>query len=334
MVIAQVIITAEVAVFIRDYQWSGTVLLKRILVIFTSVLSLLLVRVGMAQVSVIDASVDFIDYIHRDTTSVLVLLSEVSLKMSVVVEAICLPILVILSISLIIRMIPAENVNKEIHHLVYGVQYIFADALGSIVRDSGLQKLVALTGLLNISFITDHADVGGAYSAMNIYVHGIYMAWIDIVVGAVVPSGEWSSSKEMDVIAAISLSLLLQMLTSIIPGLSNLQGYIEWRVAIVIADTMNHAIISRLEVIFLSSLLLALLTTAKKYTFTASTHVSIMTTIVDVFTIVWITTTSSYVLDTLVILAATDIITVSVIAITAFGTIYTYVSNNLSVRNF
>jgi hypothetical protein len=232
----------------------------------------------------------------------------------------------------VLRTIPMIYINKEINRLVYGVQFIFAGTIGGIVNSSGLHKLAALTGLLNISLVSHNSINTGEYTAIKIYTRGIYMAWVDIVVNSVVPAGEWSSSKEIDVIVALSLSMILQTLTVVIPGLENLQGYIEWRVATVVLQTLATSTIKRFELILLCSILLVIFTIAKSYMPKIKKGVSIMDTLTDIFTLAWVSATSSYALDLIVSIAGDDIITVGLIATTAFGIMYTFVLKNVVLK--
>jgi hypothetical protein len=332
MITALIIISSQASSYLHESTWNGKLMFDGILAIVRSVLSLLFVQILMQQVSATDIDMDFIDYANRDNMNVFSLFSVVSLKMSAVVEAVCMPMLIILALSFVIRSIPLQYVNAEVNRLVYGVQFIFAGTIGGIVNNSGLQKLVALTGLLNISLVTHHSIDTGEYTAIKIYTRGIYMAWVDIIVNAVVPAGEWSSSKEIDVIVALSLSMILQTLTVVIPGLENLQGYIEWRVATVVLQTLATSAIKRVELILLCSILLATFTFARSYMPKMQKGVSIMDTLVDIFTIAWVSVVSSYVLDKLVGIAGNDIIMVGLIATTAFGIIYTFVFNHVVLK--
>jgi hypothetical protein len=288
-------------------------------------------NLGCVQLTITPMDIDFQVVTPQDNTgnSIISLLSHISPKMSITVESICLPILLIIALSFILRCLPPEYMDSEVQQLVYGVQYIFADTMGSIIADSGLETLIAIVGFLNLPLVND--DNSNGYQAFHIYIGGLRMAWVNIMVGIIVPNREWASSQELDVVIALSLSMLFQIVGTIVEGLSSMQGYIEWRIALAIIACMEAHQTYGLDAILATSIILSVLLGVNSF-YTQHEGVSVLNTLVSVGTLVWVCTSSRFVIDRLILLAGYDLLTIGFVAVVIFGITYDFISSHTWFR--
>lgn len=116
-----------------------------------------------------------------------------------------------------------SSMNPEVMRVVYSIQYTFADTIPQIFVDARIRMIVSFVGAVFITPIGGLMDALNSddkeLSALSMWVGGASMAWMNMVVSMVIPADSgWSASSPFDIMTALSLSVLLQAIQSLIPG--------------------------------------------------------------------------------------------------------------------
>jgi hypothetical protein len=115
------------------------------------------------------------------------------------------------------------------------------------------------------------------------------MGWINILVSIVIPDATAIGVGFAEVVSTLTLACVLQALQSTCSGASTLQGYVEWHVANTLRSIAIANNMPAVDIIILSCVVVATITSTfpKK-----SNRVSVLDTIVTLFSIVAVNTTA------------------------------------------
>jgi hypothetical protein len=127
------------------------------------------------------------------------------------VESFVVTSLAVVLVSLAGAMTGATS-SPELDRIRYSIQYTYADAAAALFTDPRIRWVVGVSGLVFVSPISGlssqkdpPAATRSAYqSAVHTWVAGVAMAWVNIAVGLLSPSGS-SSTWEVRPIFPLSM---------------------------------------------------------------------------------------------------------------------------------
>ena len=190
----------------------------------------------------------------------------------------------------------------EIDRLLLGIQYAFADTVKLFLVDQRVRNVLAFAGIVGLKPLTSKMrNADGSQTAVSVWTSGIAMAWVNLVVGIIIPDGRWSVAVYVEAVTAMSMAVLLQALSGALSGLVSLQGYVEWHLSNVFARGMQSAGIDQLDVMIASGTILAVLYVAKvvmarRHAETAE-KTSAVDTLVNIATLMVVNTTARALMD-------------------------------------
>jgi hypothetical protein len=134
----------------------------------------------------------------------------------------------------------------EITRLFTSVQWIYADAMGNLFKESSIKWEIVLVGVVCMSQLTRFSEKH-TNSPIGIFATSLSMTWINLVVQLVLSERVAISSAFVEIVAVSTLGMLLRTFETVVPALQQMKGYIEWHINNVIIATALQARVSYLD---------------------------------------------------------------------------------------
>lgn len=160
---------------------------------------------------------------------------------------------------------PVSSVVPEIDRIVYGVQYMFADAVGGLFTDPVLQRNIVFLGMLGLQRIAQYSRAEGT-TTPGMFLHALAMAWTNVVVQWCVTENSSPGGVLTDLVATVCLALVIQMVCSWLPGAAVLRGYVEWHLSSVLMAMFQFNAADPTDVIVLSLSVMTFFWVCQAYT--------------------------------------------------------------------
>jgi hypothetical protein len=205
-------------------------------------------------------------------------------------------VIIVLSCMTYISQLYTTTEIPQIARFFKSAQWIYADAVAKLLKESSLQYDLTLLGTIAMPKLTQYMQTNDT-SLVAVFATGIAMTWVNLVVQLVLSDTVAANSSIIETVAVLVLGIVMHTFQVIIPGLNHLNGYIEWHINTVVVTTALDAHVHLVDIAIAALALSTVIYTATASIYGPENTPSTITSISNIVILVFTTASSRYLID-------------------------------------